>query len=182
MPQPLKVGSTVQSGPDIVLERPELALAIGNVCANWNLIDHKLMVLYALLMGDYLPKAPGFSPPTHPVAYQVFDALNAFNPRVDLLEKLLAWCASDAEVKHFREVIRPGLRKRFAERSVVAHGIWGTCDAYPDALILAPTYGDRMIWKKSDFQDVSGRIIEEYRRLESLVTSLYEQRNLRAPN
>lgn len=182
MPQPLKVGSTIQYGPHRVLERPDLAAEIGNVCANWNLIEHNLMILYALLMGDYLPKAPGFAPPTHPVAYQVFDALNAFNPRVDLLEKLLAWRASDAEVKHFREVIRPGLRKRFSERSVVAHGNWGTCDAYPDALILVPIYGDRMIWKKSDFQDVSGRIIEEYKRLASLVKSLYEQRDQRVPN
>src|SRR6476660_7367960 len=125
MPQPVPVGKGVQSGPDHTLARPELAAEIGNVCANWNLVDQDLMFLYALLMGDYLPKMPGFSPPTHPVAYQVFDALNTLNPRLDLLEKLLSWRAAEDDVKLFREKIRPELRKRFAERSEIVHGNWG---------------------------------------------------------
>ena len=179
MPQPLNTGSAVQFGPDMVLKYPDLAAEIGNVCANWNLVEHMLTSLYALLMGDYLPKSPEDFPPTHPVAYQVFDSLNAFNPRVDLLDKLLASRASDIEIKHFREVIRPGLRKRFAERSLVAHGIWGSCDDHPDALILVPLLGEQMIWKKTDFQNVSCRILKDLKLLSALASALYAQRDNR---
>lgn len=177
MPQPFKVDHVIQFGPNTVLERPALAAEIRNVCANWNLIEQQLMMLYALLMGDYLPKQlPGFAPSTHPVAHQIFDALNALNPRIELLEKMLAWRASKDEVKNFKEVIWPGLRKHFSERSMVAHGVWGICEAYPDALILVPIYGNRMIWKKTDFQDVSRRILEEHKRLVMLFSNLYENR------
>jgi hypothetical protein len=176
MPQPLRIGSSVQFGPDTLLRRRELAAEIGNVCANWNLIEHDLMSLYALLMGDYLPNLHGFAPPTHPVAYQVFDALNAFNPRVDLLEKLLVWRASEGQVKQFRETIRPTLRKRFAERSEIVHGIWGTCDEYPDGLILIPTYGHQMNWVKRDFQEVSRRILDQQKLMGALLRQLYEER------
>jgi hypothetical protein len=176
MPQPLKVGSTVQFVPNTVLDRPDLAAEIGNVCANWNLVENDLMMRYALLMGDYLPKPPGFAPSTHPVAYQVFDSLNAFGPRVELLEKLFAWRTSEAIVKHFRDAVRPQLRKRFVERSVIAHGVWGTCEKYPDALILVPTYRHQMIYKKRDFEDVSRRIIKDRQILGALTTEVYERR------
>ncbi len=176
MPQPLGQGYLVQFGPDKLLERPELAAQVGNVCVNWNLMEHVLMTLYAFLMGDYMPQENEYLPPTHPVAYQVFDSLNAYRPRVELLEKLLTWRAEDAEVKEFKEIIKPKLNKRFAERSKVAHGLWGTCDAHPDALILAPTYGKQMVWKKQDFEDVSSRILEDRRRLSDLLVSLYNER------
>lgn len=171
------MGKTVHCGPNQVLERPGLASEIGNVCANWNLLEWTLMRLYALLMGDYLPKVAGFAPPTHPVAYQVFNSLNAFNPRIELLQKLLEWRAPEATIKQFREVIRPGLRKRFAERSIIAHGIWGTCDDYPDALILLPTYGHQLVYKKRDFEDVSRRILVDYERLGVLFAEMYQQRD-----
>lgn len=177
MPQPLKVGSTVQCGPNRVLKRPDLAAEIGNVCANWSLVERELMTLYGLLMGDYFPRLAGAGPLTHPIAYQVFDTLNAFNSKVALLVKLLAWRASEAEVKKFRDEIWPRLRKRYDERSVIAHGVWSTCDDYPDALILVPIYGHQMIWKKSDFQAVSRRILEERKRLSLIVAGLYRQRN-----
>ncbi|MGH2354390.1 MAG: hypothetical protein ACRDJN_22515 [Chloroflexota bacterium] len=89
MPQPLPVGKACRYGPDAILERRELAALAANVCANWALVESDMMWLYALLMGRYLPRyeVPGFESavPTHPVAYQVFDALNGFQPRLDLL-------------------------------------------------------------------------------------------------
>src|SRR5262249_9455219 len=144
---------------------------------NWNLIENNLMSLYALVMGDYLPKTQRFTPPTHPVAYQIFDSLNAFAPRVELLEKLLVWRVPDQKVKHFRETLKPKLRKRFSERSVIAHGVWGVCDKYPDALILVPTYGHQMIYKKRDFQDISKRIVEDHKILGTFIQEIYQSRN-----
>jgi hypothetical protein len=180
MPQPLRTGCSVIHGPNVLRDRPELACEVGNVCANWSLLENDLMLLYALVMGDYLPKEKGHGPPTHPVAYQIFDSLNAFGPRLDLLDKLLAWRLSQSQVKHFREEIKPQLRRRFAERSAIAHGVWGTCVQYPDALILLPTYGQHMVYKKRDFEAVSNRIHEDHRKVGALMKEVYEQRQSRA--
>ncbi len=165
MPQPLMVGNRVGTGPNILLKRAELAAEIGNICVNWNLIENTLMHLYALVMGDYQPKLSAdviaqlereagtklyFLPSTHPVGLQIFEALNAFNPRLQFLEKLLVWRVSKERVKYFRETIMPRLRKRFAERSLIAHGRWGICDKYPDELILMATFGTSMRYKKRD--------------------------------
>lgn len=185
------VGHTIKSGPNILLQRPDLAAEIGNICVNWNLIEDTLMNLYALVMGDYMPPLTAdiiaqlereagtklyFGAPTHPVARQIFDALNAFNPRLQLLEKLLVWRVPPEKVKYFRETIMPHLRKRFGERSLIAHGQWGVCDKCPDALILMPTFGKNMRYKREDFQDVSKRIVADYLILGKYNHGLYQSR------
>jgi hypothetical protein len=185
------VGNSVSSGPNILLKRADLAAEIGNICVNWNLVEDALMNLYALIMGDYLPRLTAeliakleheagtklhFGASTHPVARQIFDALNAFNPRLQLVEKLLVWRVSPANVSYFRKTIMPSLRKRFAERSLIAHGKWGVCDKYPDELILMPTFGPNMRYKKRDFQDVSKRIVADHSILGKYSHELYQSR------
>lgn len=166
-------------GPNAILQNSTLAAEIGNVCANWSLIKSDLVFLYGLVMGDYLPKREGFSPPTHPVARQVFDALNAFAPKLELLSKLLAWRIPPDLYAQFKASTVPKLRKRYSERSTIAHGLWGICSDHPDSLILMPTYGTPMIYKRRDFEDISTRILEEHVALGSLGHTLYEQRSQR---
>ena len=132
MPQPLPVGKTVGSGPNRILERPELAALVGNVCANWSLIENDMVLLYGLLMGTYLPRAeiPGmeFGPPTHPVAYQVFDALIAFPQRLSLLQHLARWRALPEEAQQLDGPLGRRIRDRYRDRSKVAHAQWGICN------------------------------------------------------
>ena len=179
MPQPLPVGKSSSFGPNLILKRPELAAQAGNVCANWALVEDAMMLLYGLLMGMYLPKlsAPGFEPlpPTHPVAYQIFDALNALAPRLDLLIRLCKWKALPEETEHLERTLAPIVRKRFSERSIVAHGSWGICDDYPDALILQRTYDGNQIWRKDDFEQTSERIVELLKQMHALTGSIYER-------
>ena len=54
------------------------------------------MLLYAFLMGVYLPRQPGFEPPSDPVAFQVFDTLETLHLRLELLRKLAEWLIKDA--------------------------------------------------------------------------------------
>ncbi len=171
-------GKGVQYGPNTVLKRPDLAAAIANVCANWSLVENHVISIYAFLMGDYLPRVPGYAPPTHPVARQVMDALNAFNPKLELLCKLLDWREPELS-QQFREGNAMRLRKRYNERSEVAHGTWAVCDDYPDALILAPTFGAMMIYKIRDFDAISERILEEVRALGELTSHIYKKREQR---
>jgi len=175
MPQPLPADKTVKYGPDFILERPELAALIGNVCANWSLVESDTMHLYALLMGTYLPKAPDSAPGVHPVAYQVFDALNALAPRLDLLNKLCRWRALPAEAEHMERVLIPLIRKRFQERSIIAHGLWGLCDDYRDALILMHTFDGDQIYKRNDFVDVSARVLDLHKQLGAFALPIYER-------
>lgn len=179
MPQPLPIGKTSSFGPNSILERPELAAQIGNVCANWTLVENAMMSLYGLLMGMYLPKhnVPGFEwmPPTHPVAYQVFDALNALAPRLDLLLRLCRWKALPEEAEYLERTLAPIVRKRFSERSIIAHGLWGICDEYQDALILQRTFGGNQIWQKSDFEQTSERILELLKQMHGLMGAIYER-------
>lgn len=165
MPQPLPAGKSVHFGPNRILKRPEQAAHMGNVCANWSLIEGDMVSLYALLMGTYLPSVAGFSPPAHPVAYQVFDSLNALGPRLDLLNRLCRWRAQEAEADHLQQVLSPFIRKRYAERSRVAHGQWGICEEYPDALMLMQTFGATQIWKQHDFEELSERIVDLHMQL-----------------
>ncbi len=180
MPQPLKVETTKSAfifGPNLILQRQELAAAIGNVCANWSLVENYMVFLYSLVMGDYLPKKEGFAPPTHPVAMQVLDTLNSFNPKLDLLTSLLEWTIEPNLHSHFKNVTVKDLKKRYKERSIIAHGLWELSPEYPDALILTSTFGSRMVYKLKCFEDISARILKEHKLLGELIHTLYQQRN-----
>ena len=143
----------------MILQRPELAAHAANVCANWALIEWEMAWLYALLMGRSLPKIHKNNIPMHPAAIQIFDALNSLAPRIDLIERLLRLTAPQ-QVEQFERVLRDKIKKRFNERSVIAHGMWGLCDAYPDALILVKSTDHSKIYRKHDFVQVSKRILE----------------------
>jgi hypothetical protein len=99
MPEKLPTGKMTVFGPDTVLQRQNLAAQAINVCANWALVERDLMELYSMLMGTYLFTFPGFEPPNHPVAYQVFDTLNNLQARMDLLLELCKWRADKPIVK-----------------------------------------------------------------------------------
>lgn len=177
MPNPLPVGKSVTSGPNIVLQRPQLAAAIGNVCANWTLIDNDIMRLYALLMGTYitLPQTmPNEAPPTHPVAYQVFDTLNTLNQRLGLLSRLGKWNATPEESEKLEKLL-DRIRKKGRERNKIAHGLWGICKDYPDDLILVPVFGDKQIYTQTDLDGVSQRIIELHSDFGKFTVQIYER-------
>lgn len=111
MPQPYKGGFI--GGPNVMREHPALAAEIGNIASNWSWVEHSLMMLYGLLMGTYLPRPSGlpadgtqWGAPIHPVAHQIFDGLQTLNVRLDLLTRLVKWCAEPSEAEHFEKVLQ----------------------------------------------------------------------------
>lgn len=171
MPQPLPVGKTVTTGPNYILRRAELAAHAANVCANFTLIEKCMVDIYSLVLGETMPFKPLAvrGPMVHPVGIQIFDSLNSLGARMDLLTKLLSWYAAPKIFADFRDNIALQIFKRFAERSTIAHGNWGVCDDYPDALILLPAFGSQQIWKKRDFEAVSSRILSVNKSLTEIV-------------
>jgi hypothetical protein len=176
MPEVLPTGNSVSFGGNAVLQKPALAAQGLNVCANWALIEKDLMELYSLLMGTYLITFPGFEPPNHPVAYQVFDTLNNLQARLDLLLALAKWRAGKDAAEKLELDIIPKLRNRFAERSAIAHGVWGICGKYPDALILMRTFDGHLIYREHDFKQASQRILEMDDRVKDEIISPLRKR------
>jgi hypothetical protein len=173
---------TANYGPDTILKRPELAVQIGNVIANWSYVEGTLMHFYALLLGDYLdssPNMPGFvAPPSHPVAFQIFDEVNTLQTRLNLLTAICSWRLLEHEFKLFRDELAPEIRRRAQERNAIVHGEWSVSGDYPDGLILSQIYGHSQLWKKADFEEVSKRIIELKAKLDAFHHEAYRRRYL----
>lgn len=174
MPQPWK-GDGVGYGPDTVLERPELAMQIANVSANWVLIESDIAWLYALLLGMDLPKDKGDLPRSHPIAFQIFEALNSVQARLDLLGRLCKTRAAKTESEYFETTLKGEISKCFTLRSVVAHGLWGTDSKYPDALILVGGSSGSFVYKKHDFETISKRILELDKTLKRFIVLIWSQ-------
>ena len=158
MAHPLKVGISVRSGPGILLERPDLAAHIGSICADWAAVEDSLAGFYAHLMGKYLPSTPGFEPPTHPVAFQVFDEVQTIHSRVQLVKKLAEWAIKDIDLKSDVLNALDKVKNSGKGRNKVAHAVWGICEEEPGALIMRPHFGHQMIYKISDFEDIAKQI------------------------
>lgn len=158
MANPLRVGESVSYGPRTLFQRPELAALIGCACADWAYIESSLIWFYGLLMGVYLPKHPEFEPPTHPVARQVLDELQSIHAKVNLVKRLAEWVIKDEAQKKNALFVLDKLRKAGEGRNLVAHGAWGICESEPEALILIPTFGHQIIYKKRDFELILEKI------------------------
>lgn len=176
MANPLRVGESVSHGPRTLLQRPELAALIGCACADWAYIESSLTMFYGHLMGVYLPKHPEFEPPLHPVALQVLDELQSIHAKVNLVKKLANWVIKDEVQKKDVLSALDKLRKAGEGRNLVAHGVWGICDSEPEALILLPTFGHQMIYKKRDFELILGKIKRAKVELGRIHHEFYQQR------
>jgi hypothetical protein len=127
-------------------------------------------------MGVYLPKHPEFEPPSHPVAFQIFDELQSIHAKVSLVKKLAAWVIkNEAQSKDVSSVLDK-LRKAGEGRNKVAHGVWGVCESEPDALILLPTFGHKMVYKKQDFELILEKIQKAKAELGRIHSEFYQQR------
>ncbi|MEJ2230482.1 MAG: hypothetical protein P8X46_04785, partial [Nitrospirales bacterium] len=121
------------------MQRPGLAALLGDIAAEWALLEGRVMNLYAYLMGIYLPRMPGFEPPIHPVALQVFDTLETLRLRLDLLGKLGGWVLkNDALVRELKDTVVSSIKDVAKLRNTMLHAKWGIAPEYHDALILLP--------------------------------------------
>ncbi len=176
MANPLRVGEPVSHGPRTLLQRPELAALIGCACADWAYIESSLTMFYGHLMGVYLPKYSEFEPSFHPVALQVLDELQSIHAKVNLVKKLADWVVKDAAQKKDVLSVLEKLRKSGEGRNLVAHGVWGVCESEPEALILLPTFGHQMIYKKRDFELILEKIQGAKVELGRIHHEFYQQR------
>ncbi|MEP0546007.1 MAG: hypothetical protein ABJF88_03680 [Rhodothermales bacterium] len=155
-----KSGITVQAGPRMILQRPQMAALLGTVAAEWSLLERWITSLYAYLMGVYLPRTPGFFPPVHPVALQVFDTLQTLHLRLELLTKLADWVVKDDGLREeLKGPVVASIRRAAKDRNKWVHAQWGIAPEYPDSLIFMPTFGHQLVVSESDLNEAIDRII-----------------------
>lgn len=176
MAHPLSTGESVSAGPGIILKRPELAALIGTACSDWAYTEMSLGNFYGHLMGVYLVSPPGFEPPSHPVAHQIFDEIQTIHSRVQLVKKLVDWVIKDVSQKEAAQKVLERIRKAGKGRNRVAHAVWGICDSQPEALILIPTFGTKLIFKKKDFEAILKQIREANAELMDIHYTFYKSR------
>lgn len=181
MAHPLKGDSGVCYGPRILLERPDLAALIGCICSDWANVEDLLGTLYGNLMGVYLPTTPGAEPALHPVARQIFSEINTIHSRVNLVKKLAAWVIRDEDKKTEMLKVLDEIKNAGKGRNKVAHGIWGICESESDALIYTPDFGHKMIYKKSDFEEILSKIHEAQAKLRRVLYQFYKDRRSKIP-
>lgn len=134
MAHPLSIGMSVSLGPGNILKRPDLAALIGSICSDWALVENSLGMFYGYLMGVYLEPSPGYEPPSHPVARQVFDEVHTIHSRVQLVKKLADWVIKDDQQKKDVLGVLEKVKNAGKSRNKVVHGVCGVCESEPDAL------------------------------------------------
>jgi len=143
-----------------LLKRPELAALIGVIASQWAELESDLTFLYATLLGKYLPHIQEDGPPTHPIGFQIFDALENLHKRTQLIERLAEELIVNEDlVKELKDVLLPLIKNAGRRRNDLIHAYWGTNDNYPDALIRISVSEPWMIYKASDFNEAIDLII-----------------------
>jgi hypothetical protein len=164
MPHKLPVGKATHYGIGCIAQRPELAQLAGQVASDWSYFERILGEMYARLMGrmyiaDRMPPGTQVS---HPIALQIFEEIESFRGKQNLLNALIKWafikCPDD--FKAYEDATYKPIKVAYFARNKVVHGLWGICDDYPNALILHPIFGHRLVWKASDFGEELKKIRE----------------------
>ena len=176
-----KIGS-VATGLGNIQGRDELASLIGQTANDWNYLEKCMEQLYSGLMGRmyWAGREPNatylVAPNAHPVAYQIFDELESFRAKQNVFEALLKWALinCDSEFLKYKEQTEKPLKNAYKARNRVVHALWGICADYPDALIEVTTFGQSLVWRKSDFLEELKKIGEGYAAF-SKATAKFQQ-------
>jgi hypothetical protein len=190
MPQPIRPPSTsgvagpgITTGPNILEQRPDILLRVATIVTNWSLIEDELTTIYGLVMGDYitLPKnildsGLAWSPPNHPIAFQIFEKIQSLYAKLDLIDGILEWRAKQHQLAAFRDIHRKSIQKSYAKRNQIAHGIWGVCEDYPLDAVLLPKFGRQMRYSLRDFNETNETIISTHRDFGKFIHELYLDR------
>ncbi len=96
-----------------------------------------------------------------------------------LVRKLAQWVIKDEQQRDDVLDVLDKLKKAGKGRNTVAHAVWGICDTEPDALILLPTFGHKLIYKKDDFEIIIEQIKSAKTELGRVHHDFYQARKKR---
>lgn len=115
--------------------RPEIAAALGSLCAEWSRTEMCLAYFFALLMGAE------WGAQDEPAA---FERITNFNDKCKIIEMLSRRNPKVDKATHedVKDTLHE-LQDLAGKRAGYVHGRWGVADAYPGHLILIRRYTPR---------------------------------------
>lgn len=153
MAHPLKNTSQFVFSSDL-LEKHALMPKVGLICTAWAHLEFSLSLFYGRLIALHLPRNDNFTMHFHPISLQIFDEINTTHSRVRLVEEITSWSVSDDELKAEIKAVLRSYKKAASRRNEVVHARWAICASEPEALIQVPFFGDRMVYKCLDFDEI----------------------------
>ena len=156
MPQPFPVEPSLRWYDHAIMNRPEIAARIGLVVTEWAAFERLLAQMFAaMLFGMGMAEHTGEA-----ISLQALGALESLSARLDVISAVLKPRIPDELYLHFRDNLKPEIRRRASERARVVHGPWMLCDDYPDDLIYAPLGERRMRYTATDLDNIATHIID----------------------
>lgn len=140
MPQPLsKVNSTapVLFHPKAMSERQELASLVARAVAGWSEIEGQMGTLLVKMLGANARPA-----------LAMFSALTSAPAKIATVKAAAETVLQPASNEMFQAVLSVASR-RAKQRHSLAHNVWGTAEAIPDALLLAESQDIAGYWMQA---------------------------------
>jgi hypothetical protein len=127
MPQPfskLVTDPHIYMEPDILKDKPDLAILVTQIFAVWARIEYLQKLLFVQILG--VERTP---------AYAMYEALTSDNQRARALEAAAKSALTTEDYEVFQAVISVCDSSQ-TERNRLAHWTWGGCKQRPDMLAL----------------------------------------------
>lgn len=129
MPQPLRAWpkSGIEFSRGVVAKRPDLAIAIARIVAEWSNVEVALGNLLGLMLETEAP-----------IGAAMYMALTGSAAQYRVLSVAADARLPTQDLKGKFELLIREVRKRSKERNAVVHCLWLACDDFPDALLNCP--------------------------------------------
>ena len=134
MPHPIRnpVGLSARGGPQVILERPELAKLLGAIAAERGDADNILVEIVSLV--SLSKSIPVGARSSSKMAKAIFGRLMSFPARKDMILTVMALRCSDMLCNEF-EALCKKISRGSKSRNALIHAQWNVCDKYPADLI-----------------------------------------------
>jgi hypothetical protein len=174
MPKPFPVGAQARGSPHCVLERPDCAMMIGAIVAEWSLAEYNLSLMYSdLVCGPTLDGVPIGQGDW--VAMETFDIVNHFGQRLKMLIAAAKRRGFDTPtVEQFSKLLKK-MQDTGAKRIAAAHGRWVISDDFPDGLVWfrnAGAHCDALVYEYADFKESLDRITQAAVELQKFFSTI----------
>ncbi|TPG38655.1 hypothetical protein EAH79_16215 [Sphingomonas koreensis] len=158
----------------IIIERPQHAIRIAAIAAEWTQVEKSMVRLLAGSYGRTLYNEDGpRDVEHHPVAVAAMEAAETMRARFKLLDLSLGKLVAKTTVEPTWTDLRKQIEARGRERNKVVHGSWGLSPGIPNDLVMQTPDG-YFKWTVTDFDATLDRIVDVRGRIISLTRSVMD--------
>ncbi|MEP3279380.1 MAG: hypothetical protein ABJN26_25450 [Stappiaceae bacterium] len=126
------MGINARSGPQTVLERPQLAALLGAITAEWGTIENLVADIFNIVsLSKPIPIAARSK---SELANLIFSHFRNFSSQIELIKSVMKLRVDNEVISEFDQLSRE-IRSRSKMRNDLVHTKWHVSDDYPEDLI-----------------------------------------------